>query len=389
MGRVTSNGVAHEVTRVTLVIRLLSLLLVAVGFRGLSVAPVVGYVLIGVVTVWLLRSARAREFMTMHPLALMVDTMFMAIVTVLSGGESPFVLTFLTSALLIGMWTGPWAGSLIIGTLIVLYRLVWQPSEAPTTLGWLAIPFIVLLLWWLGYAIQQAGIAEARSRQALGRAITVAAAHEERARLARDMHDTLAKSLQAMHLTATALPVLIDRDTESSKEFAQDLQTMSVQAIHDARALMSQLRREPEGDCLAEMAEQLCDEWEATAEVRLARHIDPEAIVSDELVRYELLMGLGEALENIRRHARANEVTVTLRAAGDNVEIDVADDGVGIPEGRLDEAYAAGHYGFRGMGERMDKVGGSLTVESVPGGGTRVVLSAPRHGLVEVVGGLT
>ena len=77
-----------------------------------------------------------------------------------------------------------------------------------------------------------------------------------------------------------------------------------------------------------------------------------------------------EALTNVARHARATTCVVRL-AVNDDVTLEIADDGVGIPAGR-----SAG-VGLSSMHERAEEVGGTCTVEALPGGGTRVLARLP------------
>jgi signal transduction histidine kinase len=84
-----------------------------------------------------------------------------------------------------------------------------------------------------------------------------------------------------------------------------------------------------------------------------------------------LLRTAQEALANAWKHARPSRVSITLSYMGDVVVLDVQDDGVG--------GAAAGGFGFglRSMRERMEQIGGTLTVESAPGEGTTITASAP------------
>ncbi len=370
-----------QVTRVALVVRLVSLLLVVLTLTVISPAALIGQIVIAVSAWWLLVSRRGEDLVARRPWLVFMDTLILTVVTVLSGGDSPFVLTFMTSALLVGLWAPAWVGFSTVAVLVLLHQVFWATTSSVTSL---AVPFGFVVLWWLGFAISEAARSEERARDALQQAVTVAAAGEERTRLARDMHDTVAKSLQAVHLSAAALPIMVERDPGAAAQCAREIRELSAQAIEDVRALMSHLRREPEGDSLPEMLTQLCLRWEASADVSVVTEVDENTEVTDVLVRYEILMAMGEALENVRRHARASLVRVTLKGTEDWVVVSVIDDGVGIDEDRLREAEEGGHYGRRGMVERMAKVGGRAEFRSTPGRGSTVQLVAPRHGLIEV-----
>jgi two-component system NarL family sensor kinase len=93
--------------------------------------------------------------------------------------------------------------------------------------------------------------------------------------------------------------------------------------------------------------------------------LDPDALdIADPL----LLSIARELLTNVARHAKAEEVSVVLRRTGDVIELDIADDGRGIPEGRREEALSEGHIGLASVHERLRSVNGDFIVESSPSG---------------------
>jgi two-component system NarL family sensor kinase len=84
-----------------------------------------------------------------------------------------------------------------------------------------------------------------------------------------------------------------------------------------------------------------------------------------------------ELLTNAAKHAGASRVRVSVRHDEDAILLEVADDGQGIPEGRLATALREGHIGLASSVQRVEAVGGTLTVSSVEGGGTAVSVSLP------------
>lgn len=97
-------------------------------------------------------------------------------------------------------------------------------------------------------------------------------------------------------------------------------------------------------------------------------------------VEVTLLRAAQEALTNVRKHALARRTVLTLSYMGDRVTLDVTDDGVGFePEGRP-MADDSGGFGLRAMRERVEGVGGTLLVESEPGGGTTLAVEVPATG---------
>ncbi len=91
-------------------------------------------------------------------------------------------------------------------------------------------------------------------------------------------------------------------------------------------------------------------------------------------VEVTLLRVAQEALANVRKHARASAVTLTLSFMDDAILLDVQDDGVGFVSRALPHPSGAGGFGLTGMRERVARLGGSLSVESAPGEGTTIVV---------------
>jgi signal transduction histidine kinase len=105
-----------------------------------------------------------------------------------------------------------------------------------------------------------------------------------------------------------------------------------------------------------------------------ARELEPEAEAT-------LLRIAQEALANVRKHARASRVALTLTYLDDSVRLDLRDDGVGFePEaaGHDRNGWQAGGFGLTSMRERLESHGGTLTVESAPGAGTTIVAVLPH-----------
>jgi two-component system NarL family sensor kinase len=110
--------------------------------------------------------------------------------------------------------------------------------------------------------------------------------------------------------------------------------------------------------------------------------IDPQAIdVADAL----LLAIARELLTNVARHAKAEQVTVALRRVGDALELEVADDGRGMPAGRRAEALSEGHIGLASVHERVRSVNGEFIFDSSPSG-TRALARLPLSDLLAAVG---
>ncbi len=197
------------------------------------------------------------------------------------------------------------------------------------------------------------------------------AAKAERARLAREMHDSLSKTLDALALGAAALPSTLDAPDRAAR-LAHSLHEGSLMAARDARAIIDGLRARPADAPLEELLNAACHEWTVATGVPVELTVAPGVGVHPDLVP-DLVEIVREALRNIAVHAEAQRVSVSL-AQGKDVALSVTDDGRGVagqpPPGR---------YGLLGMAERARLAGGKLEVKSRPGGGTAVIATFPGH----------
>lgn len=196
------------------------------------------------------------------------------------------------------------------------------------------------------------------------------AQEDERARLARDLHDEVNQALTAvlLRLQATTLAAPPELQPE-----LQETQLVATQAMGELRRLAHELRPTALDDHgLAAALRSQVDAFAAKAgiEARLQTSGEIDDFREDEqLVVYRVVQ---ESLSNIARHAQARHVTVSVRRKGARGVIQVADDGRGI-----DPQAIRGH-GLAGMRERARQAGGRLDVLSTPGGGTTIELELGR-----------
>jgi signal transduction histidine kinase len=378
-----------RISKVSFLVRLAALLAAILDNAGRPLTPVfaVGVVVLAATSFHgLMRPSLARLVMS-HPILAMLDVLVLFAVLLLTGTDGPLVLATLTTALLIGLWLNQRSAGLVALVLVMVYVLVWHFRDQRTLnhdqfLAAVAIPFAYVCLAAVGMTIRQAVDEQLRSLGALEDAVRLASAAEERARFAREIHDSLAKSLQGVALGASALPTWIERDPEIAKVKARQVSQAAAVAVDDARVLMTNLRRTSVCEPLPQMVRQVVMAWEAGGDHLAEVSVDDVEVDSDSH-RYELLVALGEALENISRHAGPCRTVVTLRSEGDQAVLTVVDKGRGTSDDRVARAEAEGHFGLRGMRERLESVGGRVTWQSVPGVGTNVAFRVHQRGLVE------
>jgi signal transduction histidine kinase len=193
---------------------------------------------------------------------------------------------------------------------------------------------------------------------------------EERARLARELHDSVTQSLYSLTLLAEA-----GRELASSGEVQRAghhiarVGEIAQQALKEMRLMLHELRPpllEEEGliGALRQRLEAVEGRVGIDARVLAEEWIELPPSVEDGLYRIAQ-----EALNNTLKHAQARSVWVRLRSRQEHVELEVADDGVGFDPATVIDG---GGMGLASMRERAHKLGGTLTVSSSPGSGTRV-----------------
>lgn len=193
-----------------------------------------------------------------------------------------------------------------------------------------------------------------------------AGVRDERARLAREIHDTIAQSLAG---------IVTQLEASVGGERQQRALAMARQALAEARRSMQDLSpADLDGTPLPEALACVVAAWSAEHGVRADAVVVGDATPLHAEVEATVLRVAQEALTNVAKHAAAARVGVTLSYDGDEVVLDVRDDGAGFD---LGAPTGASSFGLRGMRQRVDRLAGVLTFESEPGRGTAVSARLP------------
>ncbi|MET9323233.1 histidine kinase [Streptomyces sp. NPDC003038] len=314
---------------------------------------------------------------------LAVDMAFSTLLLVTATPESPLGLVSLCTPLLAGLVHG-WRGS-------ALYAAAQAVTVAAVADG-LALPLLCVLAGAAGVCVRDLlfrfgtasrALAETRARLAVTEAVG-----EERARLAREMHDSVSKTLHGLALAAEALsrttdPAAVRRQADLIADAAR-------RAAAESRELLTDLRRDPNAPgvsvsvpvpvlvtvpvSLASELGALCSA--AGAEFRVSGAMP---VVPATVARHVVCVA-SEALENARRHADADRVVVEAAVDGPHLTLTVEDDGHGLPDTGADPAALrrTGHFGLIGMAERAAAIGARIDIGPRPAGrGTRVRVALP------------
>jgi signal transduction histidine kinase len=279
-----------------------------------------------------------------------------------------------------------------------------QNIDAGSWWGWLfVVLFNMLLAGTFGYFGEQTDVRNLRQKQALAELAEANAKLEaaleenaglhaqllvqareagvldERQRMAREIHDTMAQGLAGIVTQLQAAeqardePAVWQRHVETASTLARDSLAEARRAVHAVEPAALESARLPEA--ISDVVKRWTSEHEVAAVLTTtgdARPMHPDVEVT-------LLRAAQEALTNVAKHARASRVGLTLSYMEDLVTLDVRDDGVGFipPSGKRVNGSVSGGFGLTGMRQRVQRLAGRLVIESEPGGGTAVSATVP------------
>ena len=241
-----------------------------------------------------------------------------------------------------------------------------------------AVAFTMLSAWIGAIIVQSAERQElltelAATRAELATAEREAGVADERSRLSREIHDTLAQGFASVVTHLEAADAVLDTDPGRARGHMHAATDVARASLDEARGLVWALRPPVLADGGLPAALGRVVARAPGAELTISgepRPLDPDVEVT-------VLRAAQEALANARRHAAAGSVAVTLTYFDDTVALDVIDDGRGFDPAAVAEPGPAGGHGLRGMRERAERLHGTLAVESAPGEGTAIALSLP------------
>ncbi|WP_405857135.1 histidine kinase [Streptomyces sp. NBC_00090] len=318
-----------------------------------------------------------------HPALLAADTLLGSLLLVTAGPQSTLAYVSVCTPLLAGLaysWRGAAFFACLQGLVLLAVRGdVLLLAGLCVITGALGVTLRNLLLRF-GAATQ--ALSEARAGLAAAQAVEV-----ERARLAREMHDSVATTLHGLALAADALAAC--DDPAETRERAELVARAARRAAAESRELLSDLRSQSYGgvragvDLTSELTNRVRDltsRWQDSGIEAAYRSVgDGTPPVVPYPMARQLLSIAAEAMENAVRHAHPTRIDVTAGVHAGLLRISVRDDGRGLPPGTtLDGLRGSGHFGLVGMVERAAGVGARLRIGRGDGArGTEVRLEVP------------
>jgi signal transduction histidine kinase len=197
----------------------------------------------------------------------------------------------------------------------------------------------------------------------------------ERTRMARELHDTFLQTLQGSKLVADdALEQ--SSDPAHMRRAMEQLSAWLARAIHEGRAALNSLRTSiTQTNDLAEAFKRATEESRMQSRMEVLFSVTGQSKEMHPIVRDEIYRVGYEAIRNAYTHSNGNRLEVSLRY-GKDLAVCVSDNGVGIDPAIADQGKD-GHFGLRGMRERVARIGGKLLIVSSPDSGTDVTIVVP------------
>lgn len=208
---------------------------------------------------------------------------------------------------------------------------------------------------------------------------------QERARIAREMHDTLAQGLAAIKMHLETGQAVFERDPQQARAHMAQALRLAGAHLHDTRTSILELRSEALHnehllEALAALASNASStEQQLTFQASIDSQLVTELAPMAELALYRVAQ---EAVSNAIRHAHATHIALELSLEGEELCLTVTDDGCGFDPAAL---QARQGFGLVGMHERMRLLAGRLEAISSPGAGTQIVAMLPLEQRVKQV----
>ncbi|MCX5399401.1 histidine kinase [Streptomyces sp. NBC_00102] len=338
-----------------------------------------------------------------HRWILGIDVFLGALLLVTATPESTLAYVTVCTPLLAGLVYG-WRGAAVFAALqIVIVLGVYNtvPSLRGEDGNVLLLPGFCVIAGAVGVTLRNLllrfgtasqALTETRARLAVNEAV-----EGERMRLAREMHDSVAKTLHGLAMAAEGLAGSANRmDPVTVRSQAELVARSARRAAAESRELLTDLRRESgmDGgvDVMAELRARTMDFTDRHPVVAVFRPLTdlPVPPVPHAVAR-QILTVASEALENAGRHADPTRLVVLAGVQGDVLRVSVCDDGRGLPEGTsLETLRRAGHFGLVGMVERAASIGALIRIgqgESAQGTEVRLDLPLAALGSAETLPG--
>jgi len=309
-----------------------------------------------------------------------LDLFWVSLIDFSGGPGTPFFVYYLfpviTASARVGM-----KGSVVVALIgVIIYATTRFALPSYWSRPFELDAFVVRCMYLLALAYMFGFLSEFEKKQnlklmALNKTAAEAAIHEERRRVARELHDRLLQVLASLSLRLEASRSHLKGE---QVEVAHELEVMEKAAKDSIGEIRSFLAGQLDTDYASgTLVEKIKEEMRFLRDgmgLKMVFESVPEELNLPPAVEKELYLVLREGLLNVARHAHASEAVLSLKARNGELQGILVDDGVGFDEAN---AYSPKGFGLDNMEERIKKFGGRFSINSIPGRGTRVSFTVP------------
>ena len=301
-----------------------------------------------------------------------------------SGGLHLSLAYILVSSVLVGLvnqtlWTSFWSS----GVVLSLALLKFQHTELSTVVAATMVVGIFASTL-LGNRLNRQFTEISRLSTEVASARAEERALAERLTIARDLHDSLAKSVHGIRMLAETLDSSLTSERHPDAELSRLIFESADEASREARLVLDGLRSGGDDDAIGALQEEV-NRWGARTGITIStnRTESQSPLPCSTETMWQLQRIVGEILTNIEKHARATSVNADFFYDNAQFYLDIYDDGIGF-DNRVDNLNQEGHYGLTGLKERAISLGGHISIDphSDFGGGTHISFHAPIDSLV-------
>jgi signal transduction histidine kinase len=199
---------------------------------------------------------------------------------------------------------------------------------------------------------------------------------QERNRLARELHDTLAHTLSSVSVQLEATKALFDRNPDGAKKMLDQTLTNTKNGLKETRRTLVDLRASDlESYGLTQAIRNISLSTAERGGFEVVFNLDKNLDILPDDIAHSLYRTAQEALENILRHANASHVLINMLSSGEAIQLEIKDDGKGFD---VDDVSNQ-NLGLRGMRERIEMLGGEFTISSNSQTGTEIFVTIKRQ----------
>lgn len=373
--RLRGGYVLMKSGKIALLLRLLCLYPALLSWESAGVPWelfLLGIAMAGSLTL-LLAWEKVAPFITRHPAVVGADLVITLVIFASSSTPSAYVGYLGATAILIGLFFDALGRWLLVALLssgffaLTVYQWTMQSGSAPSPTSVIATLVLFVCVAYVGSSLRALQAQVNLSLESARQAAAEAALGQERSRLAREMHDSLVKTLDGIDLQAKALAI-----SGEASQGAEIISHSAQQALDESRSLLAGLHKTSVPP-LQRALETTVSELRTRYPMQFELELDGCSELPAD-VRYAALKITEEALSNAAKHSQANTISCTGQCDESSLRIEVRDDGIGF-----DKCSSAkeGHMGLTSMRDRAEEQSGRLTVQSQPEAGTTVVLEIP------------